>query len=287
MEFHKAKHVRLRDHPERSELWLQKLIIEDPTLLGLGELEVRDVERRQPKAGRVDLLLSDPETHTRYVVELQLGATDESHIIRTIEYWDLEKRRYPQYDHVAVIAAEDITSRFLNVVNLFNGFIPLIAVQIQGLEVNGAFTLVATTVLDVMTIGTEEEDEGGIVDRADWEQRASSQSVGLIDQLIKRFVQPIEPSLQAKYNKHYIGLANRGVAKNFALFRPRRHHVIAEFTIPRSEELTELLDQSGLDVLPYDVRWGHYRMRLTDSDIDAHQSELERLMRAASDAYGS
>ena len=30
---------------------------------------------------------------------------DESHIIRTIEYWDIERRRYPQYEHVAVIVA--------------------------------------------------------------------------------------------------------------------------------------------------------------------------------------
>ena len=30
------------------------------------------------------------------------------------EYWDIERRRYPQYDHCAVLIAEDITSRFLN-----------------------------------------------------------------------------------------------------------------------------------------------------------------------------
>ena len=49
----------------------------------------------------------------------QLGKTDESHIIRTIEYWDIERKRYPQYDHTAVIVAEEITSRFLNVIGLF------------------------------------------------------------------------------------------------------------------------------------------------------------------------
>ena len=26
-------------------------------------------------------------------------------------YWDIEKKRYPQYDHCAVIIAEDITDR--------------------------------------------------------------------------------------------------------------------------------------------------------------------------------
>jgi hypothetical protein len=31
-----------------------------------------------------DDLLSDPESNTRYGVEIQLGATDEAHIIRTI-----------------------------------------------------------------------------------------------------------------------------------------------------------------------------------------------------------
>lgn len=120
MEFRKSRPVSLKSHPVYSEKWLQQQIVEDTTLLGLGELEVKDVERRQPRAGRLDLLLSDPETLTRYEVEIQLGATDEAHIIRTIEYWDIEKSRYPRYEHVAVIVAEDITSRFLNVISLFN-----------------------------------------------------------------------------------------------------------------------------------------------------------------------
>jgi hypothetical protein len=48
---------------------------------------------RNGKAGRFDPLLEDPdpEAATRYEVEIQLGATDESHIIRTLEYWDIER----------------------------------------------------------------------------------------------------------------------------------------------------------------------------------------------------
>ena len=53
---------------------------------------------------------------------------DESHLIRAIEYWDIERRRFPQYDHVAVVVAEDVTSRFLNVISLMNRTIPLIAI---------------------------------------------------------------------------------------------------------------------------------------------------------------
>ena len=33
------------------------------------------------------MLLKDPEDDSMFEVELKLGATDETHIIRTIEYW--------------------------------------------------------------------------------------------------------------------------------------------------------------------------------------------------------
>ena len=119
----------MKNDPTLNERWLHELLIDNPSLLGLGKLEVRDSERRQPSGGRLDLLLQDVDNGMRYEVEIQLGAMDESHIIRTIEYWDIERRRYPQYDHIAVIVAEDVTSRFLNVISLLNGAIPLIAIK--------------------------------------------------------------------------------------------------------------------------------------------------------------
>jgi hypothetical protein len=124
MDFMPPQMVSMKGHPTLTEKWLQQRIAEDTTLLGLGDLVVKDVERRQPHGGRLDLLLTDLDGGTRYEVEIQLAPTDESHIIRTIEYWDIERRRYPQHEHVAVIAAEDITSRFLNVISLFNGSFP-------------------------------------------------------------------------------------------------------------------------------------------------------------------
>ncbi len=53
-----------------------------PVHIGLGDLVLRDKERMQPRAGRLDLLLQDLETKHRYEVELQLDATDEVHIIK-------------------------------------------------------------------------------------------------------------------------------------------------------------------------------------------------------------
>src|SRR5215207_9714487 len=120
MAYVKFERVSLQKNSEYNECWVQDRIAEDPRILGLGDVILKDKERIQPRAGRLDLLLQDAETNRRYEVEIQLGPTDESHIIRTIEYWDIERKRYPQYEHSAVIVAEDITARFLNVISLFN-----------------------------------------------------------------------------------------------------------------------------------------------------------------------
>src|SRR5947199_7901220 len=166
----RPERLTMKSHPELNERWVQDRIAEDPSVLGLGDLVLRDKERAQPRAGRLDLLLQDPETSRRYEVEIQLGKTDETHIIRTIEYWDVERKRYPQYDHCAVIVAEEITARFLNVISLFNGTIPLIAIQMSALGRGEEVALLFTTVLDELARGLVDDDEiiQPNTDRAYW-----------------------------------------------------------------------------------------------------------------------
>lgn len=72
-------------------LGLREVIANDPSILGLGDLVLKETERMQPKAGRLDILLQDSEIDKRYEVEIMLGRVDESHIIRCIEYWDIEE----------------------------------------------------------------------------------------------------------------------------------------------------------------------------------------------------
>ena len=130
----KLRQIQLKNHSSLNERWVQDVIAEDPSILGVGDVVLKDKERVHRNAGRLDLLLQEADGHGRYEVEIQLGASDESHIIRTIEYWDIERKRYPQYDHMAVIVAEDITSRFLNVISLFKGHIPIMAIQFSAIE---------------------------------------------------------------------------------------------------------------------------------------------------------
>ena len=87
LQYAKAVKISLKDHPEFDEAWLRDIIAKDPSILGIpGDLVLKDTERIQPKAGRLDLLLQDPEIEKRYEVEIMLGRVDESHIIRCIEY---------------------------------------------------------------------------------------------------------------------------------------------------------------------------------------------------------
>lgn len=283
-EFIKPEHVWLKDEPSLTEAWVQDQIALDPAILGLGDLVLKDKERRQPRAGRLDLLLQDPDSNRRYELELQLGKCDESHIIRTIEYWDVERKRFPQYDHCAVLVAEDITSRFLNVIGLFNGHIPLIALQMRALRFENKIALVFTTVLDELTLGLEEEEdqEQSVTDRHFWETRATKATVALADRLLE-LVRTFEPSMELKYNKFYIGLAKDGAPDNFVVFKPKKNNVRIEARLTQANEVEQDLDAAGLDVMDYDKRWGRYRTRLTKEDIERHSDALTKLMRRARD----
>jgi hypothetical protein len=268
----------LNQVPDLGEQWVQDRIEEDPSILGLGDLVVRESQRVQPTGGRLDLLLQEADGTHRYEVEIQLGATDESHVIRTVEYWDVERKRYPQYEHTAVIVAENITSRFLNVISLFNGNIPLIAIQIQAMKVGDATTLIFTTVLDELNLGLVDEDEiEPPADRDYWEARASKQTVAMADQLLG-LAQQFSPDLKLKYNKFYIGIAENGTSNLFIDFRPRKSSLNFEVRLPQAEEIESLISDAGLETLSYDRRWGKHRIRLVPGDETKHADLLGDLV---------
>jgi len=229
------------------------------------------------------LLLYDPEANRRYEVELQLGKVDESHIIRTIEYWDIERKRNPQYDHCAVIIAEEITSRFLNVISLFNGHIPLIAIQLKAIKVGDNISLFFTKVLDEIRLELHEEDvEQKSVDRSYWEKLSTTNSLKLTDDLLK-LINENTQEFSLKYNKPYIGLVKDGFVSNFVTFIPRKNNVIVNIKLDQSEEITERV--KDMDTLPYDRSWGNYRFRVQPRDLENYVDILKALMNEAKESY--
>jgi hypothetical protein len=165
------------------EVWLQNQLARDTSLLGLGELELLKRERIQPSGGRIDFLMADPDSETRYEIEVMLGPVNESHIIRTIEYWDIERQRYPMLEHCAVIVAEEITARFFNVIRLLNRAVPIIAIHLSAFRLGDEVILQFTRVPDTYEFGAEPEEEESAeqVDLAYWQRKTRPESLAVVN----------------------------------------------------------------------------------------------------------
>ncbi len=282
LKYTKPTQIKLKDNLIYNEKWLQERIIEDPSILGLGDVEVRAVEKIQPRAGRLDLLLHNSEDDQRYEVELMLGTLDESHIIRTIEYWDIERKRYPQYEHYAVLVAEDITSRFLNVINLLNGTIPLIAIQLSALQLDDKIILHFTRVIDVVVPGDDEDDETPeekATNREYWEKKNSRKSLPLMDECISA-LREFGPTIEANYKQNYIGLKESGRANNFVMFFPKVNFLRLRVKVSAEEEWRAKLEEAGIDVMEWKKR-GRVALRLKTEDLKKYGVQIKELFHVA------
>jgi hypothetical protein len=223
-----------------SEAWLHERIKADPAILGLGELSLLGHEKVLQAGGRLDILLGDDEDEVRYEVEIMLGATDPSHIIRCIEYWDIERRRYPAYEHIAVLVSEDVTARFLNVMSLLAGSIPLIAIQLNALRIGEQVVLDFVKVLDqrMLRLDPASESAEADADRGTWDARVGQQSMKVCDQILNIANEVAKPPLELKYKKQHVGIAEHGSFFNVVALWPRKSN---------AEQLVKKAEESGIE----------------------------------------
>jgi hypothetical protein len=263
-----------------NEKWLQDRIEDDPSILGLGDVQLIRRERKQASGGRLDFLFYDPEQETRYAVEVMLGSLDESHIICTIEYWDLERQRFPTFEHRAVIVAEEITARFFNVIRLLNRSVPLIAVQLAAFPLGANEILLhGIKVLDIYEEAEPEDEEGGAqVDRRYWDKRASAASLQAVDALVAIINAEIVPA-RVTYNKGHIAIGTTG--RNFCWLHPPREashcHVRVRTDPDLREEQMRHFEDTGLYVRAFQREL--ITLKLAVRDIEAHRPVLVDLLR--------
>jgi hypothetical protein len=265
-----------------TEVWLQQQILSDPSLLGLGELHVIQRERIQSSGGRLDFLMADFENETRFEIELMLGAVDESHIIRTIEYWDVERQRYPTLEHRAVIVAEEITSRFFNVIRLLNRAVPIMAIQLSAFKFDSEVILQFIKVLDTAEFAADPDDEVPVeaVNRSFWEAKKRPETLAIVDAMAA--LAPTsngEPKIT--YNKTHIALGTSGY--NFCWFHPRKvaWHcaVVTKVALEKRDAIIDSLEEAGLEAITHG-RSG-IRLNLKLSEIEPHKIALVELLRSA------
>lgn len=282
LEYVKHEKVFLKTHPVLNEKWLQAIIAEDPSVLGLGDLVLKDVER-STAYGRLDLLLKDEEADTRYVVEIQLGKVDESHIIRTIEYWDEERNRYPQYDHIAVIIAEDITSRFLNVISLFNKAIPIIAIQLNALRIDGKVVLNFAKVIDLVQRPDDDiEEKTEPTDKEFWLKKSSRDVLETMDKCIE-LLQTVNPVYRENYNKRYVGIKDNYRSNNKVVFYPKRAHLRIGSKHTNREFWLDQLEDAGITVFR-EKKSKRVHFRITQEELESNRDLILSLFK---DAYRS
>ena len=68
-------------------------------------------------------------------------------------------------------------------------------------------------------------------------------------------------------------------AFNFVEIKPKRQFLKLEFPLPRTPETDAFITDAGLDALPYDQTWQHYRIRVREADLVEQAGPLETLIR--------
>ena len=282
----KAQPIRLKGNSEFNERWLQNRIAEDPGILGLGELDLIGRERRQDTTGRLDLLLADIDEDRRFEVEIMLGATDESHIIRCIEYWDIERRRYPQYDHCAVLIAEDITSRFLNVLGLFIGQIPLIVIQVNALQVDDKIIVHFVRVMDRFSLRRDDESEATSpsTDRTFWEGKASKASLELVDQVLDLANNGSTKPQRLSYNRAYIGVDHQGDTEKFIYFRPKKRFIHVYAQVEDKEKWVAPFEELGVAT---SLKKQHIKLTIDQSKFAATKPLISKLLQTSVEEFSA
>jgi hypothetical protein len=119
---------------EDVEPWLVERIGEDLTILGLGHLDLKHASWR---SRQLSLLLQDPRESAMYVVELQVGPTDDRHVIRLVERWDATRKRHSRNRCFGVLTSEQIAPCYLNILQVISKAVPVAVMEISASEAAG------------------------------------------------------------------------------------------------------------------------------------------------------
>lgn len=246
-----------------NEEWLQNRIWDDPACLGYGELEGVTREAAVSSGGRLDLLLKNVGDDTMYEVEVMLGETDPSHIIRTIEYWDLIRRKWPQRQHFGILIAEKVSKRYFNVIQILSNNVPLIAIQANIIDIEGTQSLHFTKILDAYE---EPEDEIGliheIIDEPFWLKK--SEFALSAAKSILGYTENIYEDSRLVLNKTNIAINSYGYNQMYFQKREGRSVLVVFRYGSRGEEIERLLQDNNMSYMDDHKR---FKIPMSESQI--------------------
>jgi hypothetical protein len=254
----------------KDEYWLQDVIYDNPKILGLGNLIAVNKEKKQSNGGRLDILLKDPTDNSMYEVEVMLGETDPSHIIRAIEYWDNEKRKFPQRQHFCVLVAESFDRRYFNVIQLMSLNIPMIAVQADLLEVNNEKILNFTKIIDIYSEPEEDESEIKQVNESTWNNDSpwTNSNAKALHEILKGK----HDRINFRYTQSYISINIDG--RNDYWLCKRMKPTSALFFSVKDEEKAESIKKI-LEEKEIEYTYNRYKEFMLSVDVDSIKKNTE------------
>ncbi len=246
---------------------------DNPDVLDLGPVIDNAVKEQVLGRGRVDLVLESSDSH--YVTEIQRGKLDADHVTRILEYWDLYRRQKPDTKCIAVLIAEDVTSRFLNVISLFNTHIPIVVIQMEALRINDSSDVYLNFVTVMHLQGRDDESDPG--NRGYWEDRAE-QTMPIANTFID-IAREVETSIEPDYLKSFISLRCDGKSRSFLRLKPQVKKLLVEVNTPECEATRKLAD-AGMDVKGINTQ-GWFGVALTKEDVEGSRDPIKDLIREA------
>ena len=203
----------------KDESWLQKWLLEKPSRLGLGDIEIirHELRHYRNRGGRLDVLAYRGDLDTYYEIELMLGECDSDHGFRSLDYWARERLKKPNARHVAVLVAEDLSGRYKTVIETLPQFMSFIGIELKVLKIpyqEGVATVQASIVAQpddlIIDAGDEPEQKrqssGTPRDREWWESNSSRAFIQTVDKIAKYCIENVGPSRVDYSAQSYISL---------------------------------------------------------------------------------
>lgn len=246
--FKPSEILNLKKDAHFNESWLENTIFEHPEILRLGNIKIIARQKRQKDGiARVDLI-AQSDSNEVFVIELMLGLPDSSHIVRTLEYWLREKRRYAtksEVDVKAVLVAEQICeSRYKDVVGFLCEKMPLIVKEVACVRIDQIVTLHCTTVFD-STDDAQEDPSQPPVSKETWEQQypfTFEASKFVLEQ-----VHLAEPTAKLKLNRKTTSISTGNTDEICARLRPASNgHSYVRVWVSDAQTWRDRLKAEGL-----------------------------------------
>jgi hypothetical protein len=136
----------------KDENWVHDWIIEKPSRLGLGDIEIKRHEliRCRNLGGRLDIFAYRTDIDTFYEIEIMLDECDANHGLRALDFWSRERLKHPDSRHVAVLVSEDLSSRYKPILEGLPQVLPFIGIEIKVLKLpfeDGVATILTSIIV--------------------------------------------------------------------------------------------------------------------------------------------